>query len=407
MKVLKISKSSVTKIPFTSKGQQFYRDKELTGFGLYVGAASKTYYAEKRINGKTTRVTIGKHGQITPEQARKEAQKLLGVMSTGINPLDEKKAEIVKGITLSQAYDDFKTARKNLKPKTLYDYDRIMETALKGWKRKPLIQITKEMVSRKHQKLGEESGPAYANLSMRFFRSVVNFAMDQYEDSKGNPIIRENPVRRLSKTRAWYRVGRRQTVLQSHQLKNWYEAVNQLDNPTIKDFLIVLLFTGLRRREAEQLKWEEIDFKAKTLTIPDTKNNEPLTLPLSNFLFDLLQKRKTNTSSDFVFPGDGVTGHLIEPRAQIQQVREVTDIHFTIHDLRRTFITIAESLDLSAYALKQLINHKMSGDVTAGYIVSDPERLRKPMKVITDHFLYLVGEKISGKIVNLQTKISN
>ena len=171
---------------------------------------------------------------------------------------------------------------------------RIMETALKGWKRKPLVQITKEMVSRKHQKLGEESGPAYANLSMRFLRSVINFAMDQYEDSKGNPIIRENPVRRLSKTRAWYRVGRRQTVLQPHQLKDWYQAVNQLDNQTIKDFLIVLLFTGLRRREAEQLRWDDIDFKAKTLTIPDTKNNEPLTLPLSKFLFDLFQKRKIN-----------------------------------------------------------------------------------------------------------------
>lgn len=63
---------------------------------------------------------------------------------------------------------------------------------------------------------------------------------------------------------------------------------------------------------------------------------------------------------------------------------------FTVHDLRRTFITIAESLDISGYALKRL-HHKMSGDVTAGYIVSDVERLRTPMQVITEHMLKMIN----------------
>ncbi len=51
-------------------------------------------------------------------------------------------------------------------------------------------------------------------------------------------------------------------------------------------------------------------------------------------------------------------------------------VRFMIHDLRRTFITIAESLDISAYALKRLLNHKMNNDVTAGHIIIDAERLR-------------------------------
>ena len=57
--------------------------------------------------------------------------------------------------------------------------------------------------------------------------------------------------------------------------------------------------------------------------------------------------------------------------------------------LRRTFITVAEGLDVSAYALKRLVNHKMTGDVTAGYIVHDVERLRAPMQRVTDHLLSL------------------
>lgn len=58
-----------------------------------------------------------------------------------------------------------------------------------------------------------------------------------------------------------------------------------------------------------------------------------------------------------------------------------------MQDLRRTFITIAESLDISAYALKRLVNHKMTNDVTTSYIVSDVERLRKPMEQISAQLL--------------------
>jgi len=76
-----------------------------------------------------------------------------------------------------------------------------------------------------------------------------------------------------------------------------------------------------------------------------------------------------------------------EPRKQMARVIQESGVHFTIHDLRRTFITVAESLDISAYALKRLLNHKMSNDVTAGYIIKDAERLRAPMQKITDYFL--------------------
>ena len=66
-----------------------------------------------------------------------------------------------------------------------------------------------------------------------------------------------------------------------------------------------------------------------------------------------------------------------------------------IHDLRRTFITIAESLDIPVYSLKRLLNHKMTSDVTAGYVVMDIERLRVPMQLITDYILKLIGLKDS------------
>lgn len=66
-----------------------------------------------------------------------------------------------------------------------------------------------------------------------------------------------------------------------------------------------------------------------------------------------------------------------------------------MHDLRRMFITVAESLDIPAYALKRLLNHKMKNDVTVSYIIADAERLRKPMQQITDVLLKLMVAKKS------------
>ena len=102
------------------------------------------------------------------QRARERAQEILGKMATGINPNDEKRSKLVRGVSLKKVYEDYKEVRKDLKPKTLYDYDRIMTTVFSGWQSKAISDITKDMIERKHKKIGEENGPAYANLTMRF-----------------------------------------------------------------------------------------------------------------------------------------------------------------------------------------------------------------------------------------------
>lgn len=81
-----------------------------------------------------------------------------------------------------------------------------------------------------------------------------------------------------------------------------------------KDYFLLILFTGLRRMEAASLRWNYVDFKAKTFTVQDTKNREIHTLPMSDFLYELLWQRKRFKTSEFVFPSPSRTGHVIEPR---------------------------------------------------------------------------------------------
>lgn len=400
----KLTKSVVDAIPYPETGQTFYRDSEIKGFGLRVGTSSKVYIAEGKVNSKTVRVSIGHHGIFTAEQARQEAKNILGMIARDINPNDVSKAKRAQSVTLSEVFEAYLKARGSLKSRTIYDYKRLMKTYLADWQTKPLVEISKDQIEHKHREIGDRS-PAQANLTMRFVRALLNFAIGKYEDSSGNPIIANNPTKRLSQTRSWYRVDKRNTVIKAHDLPQWFRAVINLKDDAlgrnrIKDYLLLLLFTGLRREEGLSLAWGQVDLKAKTLTIPDPKNRQPHVLPLSNFLQDLLMQRYLErTDSPFVFPGDGIKGYLNEPRKQMNKVIEESGVEFTLHDLRRTFITVAESLDISGYALKRLANHKMANDVTAGYIISDVQRLREPMQRITDFLLTSMQASIDTEAV--------
>jgi integrase len=308
---------------------------------------------------------------------------------------------------LQETFDAYLKARKALKPLTILDYTRLMKQAFSDWQNKPLLDITKDMVAKRHFDYGQRS-PARANSAMRFLRALFNFAAGEYEDAEGRSLILENPVKRLSHTRAWYRVDRKQTIIKTHELPDWFKAVMEVKDERstgkssiLRDYFLLLLFTGLRRQEAIELTWDRVDFKAKTIIIQDTKNRQSHVLPMSDFLLSLFEGRRAEQlDSPFVFPGDGKTGYTVEPRKVMKKIIDQSSVIFTLHDLRRTFITIAESLDIPAYALKRLLNHKMTQDVTAGYIVMDVERLRKPMQQITDHILKLAGRQSSAVVVN-------
>lgn len=404
-KKMRINKSNIESLPVPKaikdgqSAQKKYYDDNLKGFGVRVtSGGTKAFFVEKLINKKLNRITIGRYPEISPDLARKKATELLGQIAMGKDPVAEKRAESMRTITLNEVFQEYLKTRKTLKPKTISNYTQIINKAFPSWKTKPILSITKDRISKHHEKLGNEHGEAYANLAMRVLRALFNFASGQYEDAQGKSLVTENPVRRLSQTRAWYRVERRQTYIKPHDLEAWYAGLKNIENETLRDYLLLILLTGLRREEAATLKWEYVDLTAKTFTVVKTKNNEPHTLPLSDFLFNLLNTRYEKKINDYVFPGTGAAGHIIEPRKQMAHVTKASGVHFTVHDLRRTFITIAESLDISSYSLKRLMNHKMSNDVTAGYIITDVERLRKPMQLITDYFLKFM--RISSTNIN-------
>jgi integrase len=379
--------------PDGSATQTFYRDSTLLGFGVRVGSGgTKSFFVEKRVNNRVKRISIGRYGQITPAQAKNKAQEMLGEIVLGTNP-KPKKNDTAESITLSMAFEDYLITRKNLKAGTIKNYRECVSGDLSRWLNKRLLDITKDMVQDLHQNIGKRA-PARANNTMRVLRAIFNHAIAKYEDSSGKAVLLMNPVDRLSQNRAWYRIEKRRTVLKASDLKVFFEATESLSNEVSRDYFRFLLFTGLRKMEAATLEWSQVDFKQKTIEINNTKNSEPHTLPLTDYLYELLKFRKSYSNSNWVFPSPVYEDHIKEPRGSVKTISERLGAPFKLHDLRRTFITIAESLDIPAYALKQLLNHKDSNDVTAGYIISDVERIREPMEKISNFILNNISETI-------------
>jgi integrase len=238
-------------------------------------------------------------------------------------------------------------------------------------------------------------GDALASLSMRMLSSLFNFAESNYEDADGRAVVSTNPVKCLSAVRkGWRTVPRRQTLILPGELRNFYLGVQALRNDTARDYLLFLVLTGLRRNEAAQLVWDEVDLTSGFLIIPSerTKNHRAHGLPLSDYLLSMLKRRQQTSTSKFVFPGreDGKGGYYSDPSHAIDVVAKHVGKNFSCHDCRRTLITIAEMLEVPPYSLKSLVNHS-TGDVTAGYIISNIERLREPMQRITSYMLQLMG----------------
>lgn len=407
----KLTKSEVEKLDEPGD----YRDSELPGFIMRVsktsdGVLSKRYLVVSKPKGQRTNVSIaiGKHGtNVTAPQAREKARELLFQLKSGINPNEKRRDDVraaeyervktlasekLEKLTLKKLLDDY-LLNHPLKPRTAKNYGLVVRRCLSDWLDVPIRNISKSMVYERQKHLSVEH-PAQANLTMRILRALFTYARHAYTDHDDKPLLDVNPVDSLRERRAWNRVQRRQRLILPHQLADWHRAVMLLENHAARDLLLLEIFTGLRQTEAQSITWANVDFRAATIKIEDTKNHDDHLLPMSTFLKQLLadrwQNRDKNDScaNQFVFPRQRTNekGHMVNIRDSIARVCSESGLKFSEHDLRRTFETCAESLDISAYTLKKLLNHK-TNDVTAGYIVTSAERLRGSMQKITDYLL--------------------
>lgn len=381
-KTQKLTKSLIDdfELPDNKERVDLY-DSELKGFGIRISKGTKTFFVMKYIGHKRKRITIGAYPVFTADSARKQALIYMGEISKGVDPNLKKKESRIKGITIGEIFKQY-LEEVPLKSTTQRTYSDLMNAHLGDWQKLPAGDITAQMVLKRHSELTKKIGKNTANNAMRVLRAQYNYWCFVTEGK-----FTENPVKGLSAMKKWNKIERRKTYIAPHQLPAWFAAVNSLDNPAMRDYLLLLLFTGLRKKEGLSMEWRNVDFHGKTFTVKDTKNGSDHTLPMSKYLEKLFASRHMESGRDrFVFPGRGKNGYMQEPKRAIEAVKVASNIEFCLHDLRRSYISIASDL-VNPSILKNLANHAEGKDVTEGYIVITLEKLRKPMELISQTIL--------------------
>jgi len=379
----KINKTFVDNLEPRAKGQKFYYDDVLMGFGIRVGAKVKAYFVQRDIAGRTVRTTLGRHGDITTTQARRTAEAMLVDMRQGVNPNERKRASQVRSITLGGAADLYLAGNKLRAPKTIKSFQEAMRLHLSDWQKRPLAEITRQMVYDRHRRIGASSGKYAANAAMRSLRVAYRRAMRQHEDLPLCPTVNVD----------WFPEQPRDAAIAAEQLAALYKDIQAMPNAIRRDYYLLVLFTGLRRNSAEVMAWEHVDFDKDVLQIPNPKGGttRAFVLPLSDYLVDILQRRRAENEQLFpgnawVFPSARAgSGHISEPKLTPKE-KTAMAVPFGIHGLRHTWMTAANAAGLSQYDIKMLANHNLpKGDVTAGYIGAHTESLRASQQRVTDY----------------------
>jgi hypothetical protein len=141
-----------------ARGQVFYRDDTLKGIALRVTpGGAKSFIVERRVHGRMRRESLGRYGPLTVEQVRREAQKYLGQVATGVDPRVRARKASARAVTLQEVFEEYCRTRSALKPSTLHDYRRIVFGDLKDWLNRPIAQISKDALAARHRRLDERT----------------------------------------------------------------------------------------------------------------------------------------------------------------------------------------------------------------------------------------------------------
>ncbi|MGE4520315.1 MAG: tyrosine-type recombinase/integrase [Desulfobacteraceae bacterium] len=409
----KITKEFLKEIKYPEgKKQLFIYDTKLAGFGVRVSSQSIAFIIQAVLPGKKkqSRITIGKFGQITVEEARKEAKKLFYEISQGINPKAEKEAEQERAVTLGDVVNSYIEARgKNLKASTLHEINRHLTRNFTDWQDKPVVRITREKVKNRFLEISSRA-PVQANQAFRHLKSWLNYAAANYRPND-EPLFIENPVLVLNHTRLWNREKTRNGRIPVEQVGNVWKFLKTLReapataeiSKTHIDAVLLLILTGNRWEEVASLRWSQINTMNKFYTLPDPKNRQEVKIPLSSLAYEILLNRPRY--SDFVFHSDSTkTDYISEVRTVMKKISDIAGLEkkLTAHDMRRTFTSIGIAAGVEGWKIK-LLKNTISNDVHEKHYVetSDLTYLKPDAEKIAQWILIQVDNTRRAKVIQL------
>jgi integrase len=415
----KLTKTYIDKLDAPAAGYNVHWDDSVRGYGIRVWAASELYpkgkrvfVAHGRVNGKQVNVTVGPYGELTEQEARDKARRVLQRMREGVDPRAVRKQDEAMRVTLRDVADSYKGRAGRLKASSAAQIERHVTTTLAQWEKKPVVSITEDACRKRYRELmkkglrGKAPAPGQANQAMSVLKALLNYASRQYRRADGTPLILHNPVDALRDD--WVELKPRTSRIPDNKvgavwsaLQQWRAEAYTRERLASIDLVMFLLLTGCRLNEAATLTWEQVhiedDPAACWWHLPDAKNRNSFWFPLSTQASELLKTRERVSGSRWVFSTFSKSGHIVSPRDLMEKVSKIAGTKVTPHDLRRTTTTIGIAhCGIDFYKVELLTGHLPTRSVTARHYL-ETERLG---------YLYPEAQRIADWIEEQATRAS-
>jgi integrase len=332
------------------------------GFGVRRQRGDPVYVIKYRVFGRQRFVTIGRHGSPwTPDKARREAKRLLGLVADGKDPQAEKiEARAKAADTLGRVADDYlKHAKKKQKPRSYAETERHLLTNWKPLNSVSVFHLRRRQVAARLAEIETERGRVTAARARAALSAMFNWAIREGFDIAANPVLGTNrPPEPKSRER----------VLADRELTEIWRACRDDDYGRI---IKLLMLTGQRRNEIGGMRRVEIDGDTWTIPGTRTKNHREHVLPLPDFALALIDASPRRTNCDYVFgdgprcKGDDHRGFSGWSKAKaalderiVEMRRKRAKLDWRLHDLRRTAATVmADRLGVLPHIVEVILNH--------------------------------------------------
>lgn len=347
------TKKLLDKVPVPTNSQRAYvYDAATRGLALAVSpAGKKVFILYRKIGRRPERITIGPYPDLSIEQARNRAAELNAAIARGENPGDSRRI-VRQEMTLGELFETYLEHHGKPHIKTWHKDVELFNLHLSHWKLRKISEIRTMDVVSLHARVGAKSGKYAANRVVERLRCLYNKGIEW--GWKG-----DNPAIRIKN----FKEQKRDRFLQPEEFPAFFRAVAQEPNETVRDYVMVSLLTGARRGNVQAMRWNEINWPAQTWTIPETKSGDPVTVALHPRAVEILERRKSESKgAEWVFPGTGESGHLMEPKAAWKRILDRAGItNLRIHDLRRTLGSWQAATGASLTVIGKSLGHKSLG----------------------------------------------
>ena len=366
---LKLTKRTVDALKVDGKDAVFW-DRELAGFGVRVHVTGrKTWVVQSRGPGGPKRVTLGRHGELSCDEARKQAALIIDRIKRGE---DLSAAAPGAETTVARLAERFMRTHveKHLKPASVAAYRTVLEghilPALGGM---GLEEVGGAEVTALHHRLRET--PVLANRAVHLLSRMFTLAEAWDLVPPGR-----NPCRALRR----YRTRKRERFLTPEEYRRlgralrWACAEGGIWPPAVAAVRLLAL-TGCRRGEILNLGWDDVDRTAGDLRLRDAKAG-PRMVPLTRPVLGILDAIPRSSENPWVIagqrPGKPLTGlhHYWRP------IRERAGLHdVRLHDLRHSYASRALALGESLYTIGKLLGHaSVATSARYAHLMRDAER---------------------------------